>query len=306
MAVEFNCPACDGTLRTGDGPAGRLVRCGGCLALLRVPDAPPLSSQDDATDAQGRSEFLPVAHPAQSAPHVPTERRPPRPSRSDRPPPDDRFESDEPPPNRARSFWVSVTLVAMFVGGCGCCGLAAVVLPDPTWRDHQSERGGFKVQLPGDPDPNMAKKVKAQPNRKHDGVEGTNLWQRSENYIVAYRDLKQPPRSPKEFLESEVKAITSEGSVTLGRNEPATHQGFPARDFSYEFKNGGTVSGRVILAGGRAYVLVAGGQFSDEGSPNVRRFLKSFRITDPKILALRPPGAKDDTDDPPDEPGDDE
>ncbi|VTU02286.1 unnamed protein product [Gemmataceae bacterium] len=310
MAVEFNCPSCGGTLRTGDGPAGRLVRCGGCLAVLRVPDAPPLDALDDATDPQGRTELLPVAHPAEVASPEPAEQRPPRPSRPDRSQIGDRGDDNEPPPARTRSFWVSVTLVAMFVGGCGCCGLAAVVLPEPTWHEHESERGGFRVDLPGDADPDMARRVKPQKDRKHDGVEGTNLWTRSENYIVAHRDLKDAKGNPRfpdaAFLETEVKAITSEGSVTLGRNEPATHQGFPARDFSYEFKNGGTVSGRVVLAGNRVYVLVAGGQFSELGNPNVHRFLRSFRITDKKILAMRPPGARDETDDPPDPPDDEE
>jgi predicted Zn finger-like uncharacterized protein len=41
MAIEFTCPACGATLRVGDEAAGRVVRCGGCMSMLRVPDVPP-------------------------------------------------------------------------------------------------------------------------------------------------------------------------------------------------------------------------------------------------------------------------
>ena len=44
MAIEFICPACQGTLSMADDAAGRLVRCGNCQATLRVPDAPPARS----------------------------------------------------------------------------------------------------------------------------------------------------------------------------------------------------------------------------------------------------------------------
>ena len=37
MAIEFVCPTCNGTLRVGDETAGRVVRCGACRTMLRVP-----------------------------------------------------------------------------------------------------------------------------------------------------------------------------------------------------------------------------------------------------------------------------
>ena len=41
MAIEFVCPACRGTLRVEDDAAGQTVRCGECMAVLRVPQAEP-------------------------------------------------------------------------------------------------------------------------------------------------------------------------------------------------------------------------------------------------------------------------
>ena len=41
MAIEFTCPACGATLRVADEATGRVVRCGGCMSMLRVPEVPP-------------------------------------------------------------------------------------------------------------------------------------------------------------------------------------------------------------------------------------------------------------------------
>ena len=38
MAIEFACPSCGGTLRVEDDAVGQVVRCGGCMTMLRVPD----------------------------------------------------------------------------------------------------------------------------------------------------------------------------------------------------------------------------------------------------------------------------
>ncbi len=291
MAVEFHCPTCGGTLRVGDGPAGRLVRCGGCLSVLKVPNAPALDPGDDATtDAlHTRVELLPVAHPVSSPPPVPLQRRPNSAAK-------DRFPAEpdeEAPTGRSKSFWISVALLTIALGTCGCCGLAAVILPDPEWETHDSAKGGFRVELPGKPTPDMAERVRSQPGRKHDGVEGTHLWTlwtRDENYIVAYRNPKRVPGvSDAKFLESEVEAITADKTAirNVSRNEAKDFNGFPGREFEYEFTKGGIVTGRVILAGPRVYVLVAGGKSTMSGSENVERFLDSFEITDPNILAAK-------------------
>ncbi|MCE9566632.1 MAG: hypothetical protein K8U57_31805 [Planctomycetes bacterium] len=288
MAVEFTCPMCSGTLRVGDGPPGRLVRCGGCLTLLKVPNAPPLDPQDDATtDAlHTRVELLPVAHPVSNTPPVPA----PKPTRRPLSPAPAQDAEDSSTP-RGKGFWLSISLLAFGLGMCGCCGLAAVVLPPPEWQNHKwsHDKGGFKVDLPGEPQHDMANRVKVRPGREHKGVEGMFLWTRAENYIIAYRDLKDLPKSEDEFLDAEVEVITSDKHIIvqpIKRSEKIEVQGFPGREFEYEFKNGGVVTGRVILAGKRVYILVAGGQFTDSGTENVRRFLESFEITDPNLLAI--------------------
>src|SRR5262245_7959082 len=67
MAIEFVCPACQGTLRVGDDAAGRIVRCGSCMTTLRVPaeaptvsdNQPPRSAAEPVTPPSGPSESRP-------------------------------------------------------------------------------------------------------------------------------------------------------------------------------------------------------------------------------------------------------
>jgi hypothetical protein len=137
----------------------------------------------------------------------------------------------------------------------------------------------------------MAKRVRVREGREHAGVEGTFLWTRAENYIIAHRERKSEkvPKTDDAFLDEEVRVITSDPAniiQPISRSEKIEVQGFPGREFEYQFKNGGVITGRVILAGKRIYVLVAGGQFTRSENENVRRFLDSFKITDRKILAI--------------------
>lgn len=286
MAVEFTCPACEGTLRVGDGPAGRLVRCGGCMALLRVPKAPPFNPAETADDLPPDvpTELVPVAYPVGT--HDPK----PEPV-TVHPRDSGRGEEDDEPlaAVRGKRFWVSVSLLAFTVGSCVCCGLAAVVVPDPEWQEFDSPQGGYRVELPDVPRADMAKQVRTQRPQVKQTIEGTTLWTRAEHFVVAFRDVERPRggKSDAQILEEEVKAVTTDRKIrAVTRTEPVTVSGFPGREFEYRYTNDGTVTGRVVVADNRIYVLVAGGQFTRPGDENVRRFLDSFAITDPRLLAI--------------------
>lgn len=259
MAVEFTCPACEGTLRAADGPAGRLVRCGGCMAVLRVPAAPPAPPG-----------------PAPAPPPVPAYR----------PDPPDGDDETTAAASRGVRFWLTVTLVAVGVGMLGCCGLATVLVPDPEWRPYDSAKGGgFRVELPAPPRDDMADRAQGA---KGQTAEGTYLRTRAESYAVLHWTVK-PTRErartepDEDWLDHQVKIRTA--GKTVVRTEPVEVSGFPGREFEYRNEKGGTFVGRVVVADSRAYVLIAGGRFTRPGNANVRRFLDSFEITDPKLLA---------------------
>jgi hypothetical protein len=172
------------------------------------------------------------------------------------------------------------------VGACGCCGFAAALLSDPEWQQHESHQGGFKVEFPAEPRDDMAKRLKVQGGRH---VEGTFLWTRAESYVVIYWDesptnLRHLRQSDDQRLDEQTKAITSGPEIEqVLRVDVSQVSGFPAREFEFRYKNGGTITGRVIIVGPRVYVLWAGGRFTSPGNENVAHFLESFAVTERKI-----------------------
>ena len=79
MAIEFDCPACDATIRVKDDAAGKKGRCPKCRVLLLVPEpeAEPEPEDDEASSAEQESVSVPplavpVALPKNEAPAPPT------------------------------------------------------------------------------------------------------------------------------------------------------------------------------------------------------------------------------------------
>ncbi|HEX6986423.1 MAG TPA: MJ0042-type zinc finger domain-containing protein [Planctomycetaceae bacterium] len=79
MAIEFECPACDATIRVKDEAAGKKGRCPKCRTLLLVPDPGP-----DEEPAPAPPEPEPPAPPLAVAPPAPA--APPEPAVEPEPP----------------------------------------------------------------------------------------------------------------------------------------------------------------------------------------------------------------------------
>lgn len=278
MGIEFVCPACQDTLRVGPDAAGRVVRCGSCMATLRVP-VPPV-------------DFPPPDDP----PPFPRRRR------ADDPPP---LPPDEyhrparrrrrtPPPSAGRGplFWtIAVLGLVAFLTLAACGGLVALL--QPKWRPHESPAGGFRVDLPADPRDDMAEQV-AVDNPAGARVEGTVLPLDDEVYAVAYWDLDPVGRrlvTDAALLEQAVKGLEAEAPPggRVARGGKVLVSGFPAQDVAVTLAGGeGSVACRVVVAGPRLFLLSAGGgRTPADRNPNVRRFLDSFAVTDARLLAGR-------------------
>src|SRR5581483_5942703 len=262
MAIEFTCPACGATLRVADDAAGRLVRCGGCLSALRVPElpaAPPDTRRLAPPTATPAEEFPPRAEPSEP-------------------------DSTHPPRRRGPLFWLVVASGLLAGGMCACCCGFAVLMPSPKWRSHESQAGGFKVELPADPRAG----VSAPGLRNTDGekVVGARLWNQ-EVYAVAYDDIPEADkgRPAGEFLDNRVTELKTIPNIQVRRERAITVSGFPGQEIEFVADNGGTYVLRLVIADHRLYRLVAGGKSVRSGDENVRRFLDSFEITDPKLLA---------------------
>ena len=131
MAIEIDCPTCGGTLRVGDEAAGRVVRCGGCMTTVRVPDLPlpPVTDEHESLPHEpGREgEPLPTAPPDDEWPRRRHRRRPP------------------PPQGRGPLFWVLVTLGILAGGAVVLCGGVLLFLPKPAWQTYNRPTAGQEV-----------------------------------------------------------------------------------------------------------------------------------------------------------------
>jgi hypothetical protein len=317
MAIEFVCPTCNGTLQVGDDAAGRVIRCGGCQSMLRVP-VPDAGSAAPAPPASPfEAEPPPPRRPRADRAEPPPEPEPDRPRRRRRERDDDdedrprrrRDPSDEPPPpGRGAFFWLVVLGGVLFVGLLGCCGGLWLLLPKENWHTHESKDGGFKVDLPAEPRPNVADAagVRLGPGAR---AEGAVYYRRLEHFLVVYRDIQGTKEradngghTDEQELDERVKRLlgaTGFDPQTV-RERATTVGGFPARELEYEGR-GGKYTARVVVADTRVYMVLAGGT-QPHDHPDVRKFLDSFRITDPKLRdegqrrekAAGPPKEKDD------------
>lgn len=303
MSIEFACPTCSGTLRVGDESAGRVIRCGACMATLRVPGtaaeppaAPPPAPTDPAHEppAAPRSPFETGADPDAPAAAIPVAR--PRAKMRDYDDRDREYDPDRPrrrrrgppprSPGRSALFWLGLVggLFLLIIGGC--CGGLYLAVPDAKWQKHESAKGGFKVDLPAPARKDMDKMAGGVPD-PNAPMEGTILFRRLQEYVVVYRDLPPHERggaTDKALMDAAVDGMKSSGEVdaVLSQKDIVVN-GFPGREVEFSGREGGHYTARVIIADGRLYMLVAGGKLADRNEPNVRRFLDSFEITDPKL-----------------------
>jgi hypothetical protein len=299
MAIEFVCPNCAGTLQVGDDAAGRVIRCGGCLTMLRVPgaEAPPPGGSAPSSPASPFDEtppprrVQPTAAPADEP--LPDERRRRRRDREDdyedydRP----RRPRGEPPPAPGRGvfIWLVAVGALFFLGLLGCCGGLFLALPKEEWHTHESKAGGFKVDLPAKLQPNIEEAAGIKLD-KGSHAEGAVYLRRAEHFMVIYRDIpstKQRAAVGKtdeaELDEAVEKLLNATEVKGRPREEPITVNGFPGRELTYQGKGGANYTARVVVADTRRYIVLAGGP-QPHDSPNVRKFIKSFTITEPKLV----------------------
>ncbi|AMV29703.1 hypothetical protein VT84_35240 [Gemmata sp. SH-PL17] len=321
MPIEFVCPTCNGTLRVEDDFAGRVIRCGSCQTMLRVPnepnapdpltqsvvpvappDAPAPSASENTTDPN-QSLFRdadpyhsPDRHPDFEL--SPRRRNRDRDDSYDRARDRDRDRDDErprrrrrppaPPPGRGMFFWLVVCGGLLVLLTFGCCGGLYLLLPGAKWQKHESAKGGFKVDLPAAPR-NDLPKLAGKERDPSVQMEGTILISRAEEFAVVYGDT--PPAGQRfgtdqQQIDEAVKGMQTTGDVrAVLSQKDMTVGGFPAREVEFSAKSGGWYVSRIVVADGRVYVLIAGGRFARPGNENARRFLDSFEITDPRLKA---------------------
>lgn len=305
MAIEFVCPSCGGTLRVGDETAGQVIRCGGCMSALRVPiPAPPAAPPPPPPPphAAPDSPFETAAPPPRRVPdRNPTDVEPlperdddlPTAYRVDPDAPDERRRRPLPPPPPASGGRIVVWLLVIggigFVGLIGCCAGVFMLLPGPEWREHKSTDGGFKVELPAEPQPDVerAANIRLEAGGKS---EGAQIARRVQQYMVIYRDIpgtkdrEAAGGSDEKQIDLAVAKLTGAPETKFkGDPKNATVGGFPMREIEFQGRTGWYVA-RIIVADTRQYVLIVHG-VTRPSPADVHRFMNSFEITDPVLVA---------------------
>lgn len=292
MAIEFNCPVCGGTLRVDDGAVGQVVRCGGCLSMLRTPD--PKSNPSEFPDAPA-TPFAEPESPSSDAPSSssspprnpdlsprnagPGERRPARRKHTRTP---------TAPLGRSPLFWVVIAFSVLAFGSCLlCCGVGAW-FQDVHWRTVNFPRGGFQINLPAAPTQHM--NVSGWEPQGWT-IEGARMMSTGEEFAVLYRDIEPSHKRGVNSDEALLKKTLQDRKSARGvkhfeENKQITEQcGFPAREFQYQDASGESYVVRVIVADTRMYILVVC-DTRQNGWPDaedVQQFFDSFEITDEKL-----------------------
>ncbi|HEY1192483.1 MAG TPA: hypothetical protein VGE74_32970, partial [Gemmata sp.] len=301
MSIEFVCPSCSGTLRVSDDSAGQVIRCGACMTVLRVPGtgaepAPPVASVDPPgglgappslfepdPGAGAPADAVPVARPRARVRGDDREER----DRGEKRP---RRRRPAPPPPRGRGvlFWLGLVGGLLALITCGCCGGLYLAVPVADWKPHESAKGGFRVDLPAPARKDMDKLAGGAPD-PNVTTEGTILFRPLQEYAVVYRELpfgNGGPGGEKPIIDAAVEGMKTSGEMgTVLSQRDIVVDGFPGRELELSARDGGYYGARIIVAETRLYILIAGGKWVARGEPNVRRFLDSFAVTDPRLKA---------------------
>lgn len=296
MAIEFGCPVCSGTLRVEDDAVGQVVRCGGCLTMLRVPNdapSPPSFPGSAASPFPG-----PPDEPLSDAP--PRRRSPSEKSKSPEEPrpSDDRFREKPRPPRRRRVrrepppptggspvFWAMIVVCMVGFGSCiMCCGLIPI-MSEAKWQTYNSIQGGFQVDLPSKLRNNMS--IRGLNKTLKFKIEGTHLALQNQDYSILYKDIASAERrrgNGSEAIDEAVKEFEAAGFVKHGQAKESEMYGYPGVELQFRSMQGGSYITRIIVVDTRLYVLLAGGQMGYPEEENIKRFFGSFSVTDEKLI----------------------
>jgi hypothetical protein len=154
------------------------------------------------------------------------------------------------------------------------------------WRTHESARGGYKIEMPAAPRNDIASRT----GIRHSGdnkIEGT-LY-RGKEFVIVWSDFPggREFSTDEELIDASINGLREDSrdwQITVG---PMITVGeFSARDVTFAAPDAATYIYRVVVTDARLYFVIAAGGFASD-DPDVRRFVDSFEVTDPKSKSLR-------------------
>ncbi|MCE9562733.1 MAG: hypothetical protein K8U57_11860 [Planctomycetes bacterium] len=174
--------------------------------------------------------------------------------------------------------------VAVCVLGLGALLASRLANTPAEWRVYNSPGGGFSVDLPAAPVPDVAKKL-GLPDAPGLVAEGTAL--RRGHYVVIWGPIQQRWRTDEQIIEDSHQGSLASGKATnVVKGEPFAVSGFLARDLELTMSDGTSGLIRAVVADSRLYILAVGGRGVDPRGEEVQRFLSSFKITDQNLIEV--------------------
>jgi hypothetical protein len=144
-----------------------------------------------------------------------------------------------------------------------------------TWQPYHAPDGRFSLEFPG------ATTSAERPSSLDKDTPVTVHFVSAKlpedtSYTLTFLDYPKTDNDPQKLLESARNGTLRDAHAELVTDTPLTVDGFPAREFE-GLSNGRAIDGRVILAGGRMFFLMAytsGAEYSQ-----VKHFFASLKIT---------------------------
>lgn len=165
--------------------------------------------------------------------------------------------------------------------GLALFAAAAQSAPEgPGWRVFTSDEGRFRVDMPGKP---------VETTETRSTIVGSltgyrfEFEQEDSFFLVEFRDLPRVATlfmSSKSLVEQATDGLLDYAKGPVLRNEQITVDGEPARALRYTVANRDhqTARARVILAGRRLYLVIAGVPDKAGEKTKATRFLDSFEF----------------------------
>lgn len=241
--MPMECPDCGAGLTAADRE-GDAYRCGRCAVLVREPRRTP-GDYDDR----------------------PRRRRPA-------------------PRGSGGLFLLLGTITVLMLLACGGVIGAVVWAGQPRWEEYRSPNGGYTAELPAKARPDMAA-LAANHGPVEPGVtyEGTILLGKLEEYRILYGELDPDVRADstdEALLDEMVKNLRDEPPpAEIVASKDVTVSGYKARELRIRVE-GQNALVRIVVTRTRWYTVIAGGPLTGPDEPRVRRFVESFKLTEPK------------------------
>jgi WD40 repeat protein len=154
-------------------------------------------------------------------------------------------------------------------------------IPNSAWREFSPSEGGFRVLLPGRPTPR---------NLAPTGTPGLTLfgvdWDHGRlEFLVGYQDLVEADLRDlgweRRLLDEQEGTLKTQRGSKLLSARAVNWEGHPGRVFAIEIPGKGTVVAAAYGVRHRLYLLLVGGRTVTAAAPEVRKFLDSFRLSQP-------------------------